>query len=98
MKVQFQVSKNKEQQPVNVVCFQSYGAGLQITQNYVYEGTAEPDACYIVKSTQLQGIVKSYAALGVESVNIEGTETQLIIRNGNGQAGLSRAESMSQID
>lgn len=98
MKVQFQVTKNKEGQPVNVVCFQSYGAGLQITQNYVYEGTAEPDACYIVKSTQLQGIVKSYAALGVESVNIEGTESQLIIRNGNGQAGLSRAENMSQID
>lgn len=98
MKVQFQQSKNKEGAAMNVVCFQSYGAGLQITQNYVYQGTAEPDACYIVKSSQLQGIVKSYAALGVEEVEIEGSEKMLTIRNGNGQAGLSLAESMSQID
>ncbi len=98
MKVQFQQSKNKEGAAINVVCFQSYGAGLQITQNYVYQGTTEPDACYIVKSSQLQGIVKSYAALGVEEVEIEGSEKMLTIRNGNGQAGLSLAESMSQID
>jgi hypothetical protein len=98
MKVQFNQTKNKEGAAVNVVCFQSYGAGLQITQNYVYPGTAEPDACYIVKSSQLQGIIKSYIGLGVTEVDIEGTENQLVIRNGNGSAGLARAESMSQID
>jgi len=98
MKVQFQQSKNKEGAVVNIACFQSYGAGLQITQNYVYSGAAEPDGLYIVKSSQLQGIVKSYAALGVSDVEIEGSEKLLTIRNGNGQAALSLAESMSQID
>ena len=93
IKIEFKRGKAKDGSAMNIVQFlANSGNGFQISQNMKYDGEPLPSSAKYVKASALATILKNYQTLGVESVGFEPTDSQLIVKNDMGQAGLGATE------